>query len=94
MLELLGNCARRIVVSRSDSGKDRRRVRTAVPAVPQTIGEHVHKRRKELGLHQWQLAKLLGVWRATLCSWEANHYEPAGKARRRVVAWLGFDPEA
>jgi len=39
-----------------------------------------------------QVARLLGVWRATLGSWEANHYEPTGSVRARVIAWLGFDP--
>jgi len=47
-------------------------MRTPLPAEPKTFGEHVHRRRKELGLYQWQLAKTLGVWRATLGSWEAN----------------------
>ena len=63
-----------------------------MPTDPKTIGEHVHKKRKELGLQQWQLALLLGVWRATLGSWEANHYQPEGKVRDKVIAWLGFDP--
>ena len=65
-----------------------------MPTAPNTIGEHVHKKRKELGLHQWQLAKMLGVWRATLGSWEANHYQPEGRVQDRVIAWLGFDPDA
>ena len=54
-----------------------------MPPEAKTIGEHVHKRRKDLGLHQWQLAKMLGVWRATLGSWEANHYEPERKVCAR-----------
>jgi transcriptional regulator with XRE-family HTH domain len=57
-----------------------------------TIGEHVHKKRLAEGLTQGQLAALFGVWRSTLGSWEANHYEPIGKVRAQVVAWLGFDP--
>jgi DNA-binding transcriptional regulator YiaG len=69
-------------------------VRTVVLTTPTTIGEHVHKKRKELELHQWQLAKTLGVWRSTLGSWEANHYQPEGRVRDRVIAWLGFDPDA
>jgi DNA-binding XRE family transcriptional regulator len=69
------------------------RIRTPVPEDPKTIGEHVHKKRKTLGLHQWQLSQLLGVWRSTLGSWEANHYEPLSGVRTRVIAWLGFDPQ-
>jgi DNA-binding transcriptional regulator YiaG len=92
-LELLGNCERKIVASRPVWSKVYHRVQTQVPAEPKTIGEHVHKKRNELGLHQGQLAKVLGVWRSTLGSWEANHYQPEGKARERVIAWFGFDPQ-
>jgi hypothetical protein len=28
-----------------------------------------------------------------LGSWEANHYEPEGIVRARVITWLGFDPQ-
>ena len=91
-LELLGNCERTIRAKRADGCKLFRRVRTPIPTEPTTIGEHIHKKRADLGLHQWQLAEQLGVWRATLVSWEGNHYQPEGKARDRVVAWLGFDP--
>ena len=90
--QLLGICDRQIVVARPPWSKVYHRVRTPLPADPKTIGEHVHKKRAELGLHQWQLAQELGVWRATLGSWEANHYQPEGKVRARVVAGLGFDP--
>ena len=50
------------------------------------------REKEKLGMHQWQLAKILGVWRSTLGSWEANHYQPESKVRDRVVALLGFDP--
>jgi len=92
-LELLGNDARTIKVRRGDFD-DSRRTRTLRPIVPKTIGEHVQKKRTGEGLTQGQLAATLGVWRATLGAWEANHYEPTGKVRARVVAWLGFDPDA
>jgi len=92
-LELLGICERQIVFGRPAWSKVNRRLQTPAPAEPKTIGEHIHKKRKKLVLQQWQLAKQLGVWRATLGSWEANHYVPEGEVRDRVVAWLGFDPQ-
>ena len=92
-LELLGNCARQFTVPRPAWCKVFHRVRTALPVEPKTIGEHVHRKRKELGLHQWQLTKLLKVVRSTLGSWEANHFQPEGSARERVITWLGFDPK-
>jgi len=64
-----------------------------MPTLPKTIGEHVHRKRIEAGLTQAQLARQLGVWRATLGSWEANHYQPLGKVRDLVIAWLAFNPQ-
>ena len=92
-LALLGNEARTVRVRRT-AFDDSRRTRTLRPVTPRTIGEHVHKKRIEAGLTQGQLATMFGVWRATLGSWEAGHYEPTGKVRDKVVAWLGFDPDS
>jgi DNA-binding XRE family transcriptional regulator len=91
-LELLGICERHVVVVLPADSTSNRRVRTPLPLSPKTLGDHVLGRRKDLGLRQGQLARLLGVWRATLGSWEGNHYEPTGSVRARVIAWLGFDP--
>jgi DNA-binding transcriptional regulator YiaG len=91
-LELLGFCERQVVVALPADSTSNRRVRTPLPHSPKTLGDHVLRKRKDLGLHQWQLARLLGVWRSSLGSWEANHYEPTGSVRDRVIAWLGFDP--
>jgi len=91
-LELMGNCERKIVASRLAWSKVYHRVQTQVTDKPKTSGDHVHKKRNELGLHQWQLAKVLGVWRSTLGSWEANHDQPEGRVCVRVIAWLGFSP--
>ena len=91
-LELLGFCERQVVVALPADSTSKRRVRTPLPHSPATLGDHVLTKRKDLGLPQGQLARLLGVWRASLGSWEANHYEPTGSVRARVIAWLGFDP--
>ena len=90
-LELLAFCDRKITVARPGWCKVFHRVRTLVPTAHSTIGEHVHKKRKQLRLHQWELANMLGVWGSTLGSWEANRYQPEGRVRDRVIVWLGFD---
>jgi DNA-binding transcriptional regulator YiaG len=68
--------------------------RTPLPVIPKTIGEHIHKRRRELALTQRQAAGLLGVGLQTLIAWEANQCQPREERRRRIIAWLGFDPSA
>lgn len=72
VLELLAFRDPQIRAKRPGWCKVFHRVRTSVPTTPTIIGEHVHKKRKDLGLHQWQRARLLGVWRSTLGSWEGN----------------------
>ncbi|MBI5767640.1 MAG: helix-turn-helix transcriptional regulator [Verrucomicrobia bacterium] len=79
---------------RSDIGKHSRHIRTPLPSAPRTVGEHVHRERKRLGLKQVQLAEMLGVSDATVGSWETNLREPSGRVRQRVIAWLGFEPTA
>jgi predicted transcriptional regulator len=66
--------------------------RTPLPTDPKTIGEHLHKKRHDLGLTHRQLADPRGVCLPTLNRWEANLHQPTGKVGARVVAWLGFDP--
>lgn len=91
-LELLGIRDRQIAVHIDDETRRRKRVRTPLPAAPKTLGEHIFRKRVDEGLTQKQLAARWGIWRATLCSWEANFYEPEGRKRAKVVEWLGFDP--
>ena len=90
--ELLGICERKIMVKRPAWCRVASIVRSPFPTDPKTIGEHLHKRRAELGLTQRQVAAQMGVWLATLVCWEGNRHQPTSKARARIVAWLGFDP--
>jgi transcriptional regulator with XRE-family HTH domain len=62
-------------------------------AEPQTVGEHLRKRRKELGLHQWQVAELFGVHRFAILSWEAGRSKPQLKDVPVLIKFLGYDPE-
>ena len=90
--ELWGICESRIHIRRPAWCRVSHLARTPLPKVPRTLGEHVHAKRKELGLRQWQLALILGVCHSAPGNWEANHCEPQRRVRERVVAWLGFDP--
>ena len=59
---------------------------------PLTLGEHLKKRRRELGLLQREAAKLLGILTETYANWEKDRTEPVASQFRPVVAFLGFDP--
>jgi DNA-binding XRE family transcriptional regulator len=59
---------------------------------PQTLGEHLKKRRRELGLLQRETAEMLGVSTDTVVNWEKDRTKPVAAQFRPVVAFLGYDP--
>jgi transcriptional regulator with XRE-family HTH domain len=59
---------------------------------PQTLGEHLKKRRRELGLLQRETAERLGVSTDTVVNWEKDKTKPVAAQFRPVVAFLGYDP--
>ena len=67
------------------------RERRTIPN-PQTLGEHLKKRRKELGLLQRGAAERMGIWTETYANWEKDKTKPVASQFRPVVAFLGYDP--
>jgi DNA-binding XRE family transcriptional regulator len=59
---------------------------------PQTLGEHLKKRRRELGLLQREAAERMGVSTDTVVNWEKDKSKPVAAQFRPVVAFLGYDP--
>lgn len=65
------------------------------PAYPQvlvTIGDHLRKRRLDLGLLQRELAERLGVTESTVTNWELNRTRPALRFMPRILGLLGYLP--
>ncbi len=59
---------------------------------PQTLGQHLLKRRLQLGLTQGQVAHRLSVNSWTLLLWELDRTKPAMRYYPRLFAFLGYDP--
>jgi DNA-binding XRE family transcriptional regulator len=59
---------------------------------PQTLGEHLKKRRRELGLLQREAAERILIKRDTYVNWETGKTEPVAAQFRPVVEFLGYDP--
>lgn len=59
---------------------------------PKTLGEHLKKRRRELGLLQREAAKRMGILTETYLNWEKGHTQPVASQFRPVFAFLGYDP--
>lgn len=60
--------------------------------VLKTIGDHVRKRRLELGLSQKAVARLLRVTEFTVINWEKHGLIPPTTTMGRVIKFLGYDP--
>jgi transcriptional regulator with XRE-family HTH domain len=59
---------------------------------PVTLGEHLRKRRHELGLFQREVAERLGVDPHSVSDWEKDHKHPEIRFWPAVIAFLGYDP--
>ena len=62
------------------------------PRVLETLGDHLRRRRLDLGLRQRDVAEQLAVAIATLKNWERNRATPTGRLTARVLAFLGYSP--
>jgi transcriptional regulator with XRE-family HTH domain len=69
-----------------------RKPRPGYPEEPSTVGEHLKKRRLDLGLRQKDVAGELGVNFKTYENWEQGKYEPATRFLPAVIGFLGYDP--
>ncbi|MCH8217916.1 MAG: helix-turn-helix transcriptional regulator [Planctomycetes bacterium] len=56
-----------------------------------TIGDHLRKKRLDLGLSQPEATRL-GVSDCTLRNWEKNHYSPKTKYLPKIIQFLGYTP--
>jgi transcriptional regulator with XRE-family HTH domain len=56
------------------------------------LGQHLKKRRRELGLLQREAAERMGVQRDTYINWETGKTAPVTAQFRPVVEFLGYDP--
>jgi transcriptional regulator with XRE-family HTH domain len=66
----------------------------AYPRALSTIGDHLRKRRLDLGLLQREVAERLGVDHCTVTNWELNRTKPALRFLPGIINLLGFDPSA
>ena len=57
-----------------------------------TLGDHLRRRRMDLGLRQWDVAKRIGVDTSTVTNWELGRTEPEGQSIPGILDFLGTDP--
>lgn len=63
-----------------------------IPQNPQSIGEHIRKRRLEQNLFQADVARLIGVEETSIYNWESNRSNPSIKNIPEIIKFLGYLP--
>jgi DNA-binding XRE family transcriptional regulator len=61
------------------------------PLKPVSLGDHLRKKRLDLGLYQAQVAERIGVTKSTVYNWEHGR-EPDPKHHPKIVEFLGYTP--
>jgi len=62
------------------------------PVDPETIGEHILKRRLDLGLRQKDVANMIEVSEFTIRNWERGTNEPDVRHIPAIMHFLGYVP--
>lgn len=63
-----------------------------IPAKPQTVGDHIRRKRLGLKLLQREVAEQFGVTASSVANWEANAVEPEIRYMPAIIGFLGYDP--
>ena len=64
----------------------------AYPKTLTTLGDHIRKRRLDLGLFQKDVAATLGVTESAVNNWEKNRVTPYFTYLPKIIAFLGYIP--
>ena len=59
---------------------------------PATVGDHIRKRRRELGLLQREAAERIGVTECSVYNWENGVSSPDFRKLPKIIAFLGYNP--
>ena len=57
-----------------------------------TLGDHIRKKRLNLGLTQREAAHLIGVEQCSVYNWEKRGMNPAQRVQTAIIDFLGYDP--
>jgi transcriptional regulator with XRE-family HTH domain len=63
------------------------------PKELRTLGDHLRKRRLDLGLLQREVAAQISVAKDTISNWEGNATSPDLRMVPRIMRFLGYEPE-
>ena len=62
------------------------------PTALNTLGDHIRKKRLDLGMLQKDVAKIIGTSTDTICYWENNRATPYISYIPNIIKFLGYVP--
>lgn len=74
-----------------NSNSPRKQQLHGYPVFPITVGEHISKKRMDLGLLQREVAEIIGVTESSIWNWE-HGTEPELQYKPRIINFLGDVP--
>ena len=72
--------------------EDKNRFQPPIRPTLRTLGDHLRRRRLDLGLLQRQVADQLGADTSTITNWELGRTEPELRFLAGIVRFLGYAP--
>jgi transcriptional regulator with XRE-family HTH domain len=63
-----------------------------LPKELKTLGDHIRRRRIELGLLQREVAGLLDADPGSVNAWERNYHQPALRLLPAIIGFLDYNP--
>jgi transcriptional regulator with XRE-family HTH domain len=63
-----------------------------IPTEPETIGDHIRRKRLALKMLQREVAEQLGVNKTSVFNWEANTSSPDIGYMPAIIRFLGYNP--
>jgi DNA-binding transcriptional regulator YiaG len=63
-----------------------------IPTQPQTVGDHIRRRRLGLKMLQREVAEQIGVDTTSVFKWEANTAAPEVRYMPAIIRFLGYNP--
>ena len=67
--------------------------RRPYPKELKTYGDHLRKKRLDLGLSQPQVAKIINVTPDSITNWELNRGKPILTLIPKIISFLGYSPK-
>lgn len=63
-----------------------------IPTVPQSVGDHIRRKRLGLKMLQREVAKQLGLNKTSVFNWEANTSTPEIRYMPAIIRFVGYNP--